>query len=111
MKRIMLSLVLGAVALGAVALTPSKADAQFWWRRGVAYYPGYAYSYPAYYGYAYPTYYPSTYYTYTYPSYNAYTVGNVRYINPGYNTFSYYSPSVYSPVYTYSYTPLGYYYP
>src|SRR5262245_7440914 len=102
MRCVFLSLVLGAVALGAVALTPSQADANWWLRRGVAYYPAYNYSYyPGYYGYAYPSYYAAypapvaSYNTYTYPSWNSYQVANVRYINPGYNTVTYYSSPFY----------------
>src|SRR5262245_41276589 len=109
MRSFFLSLVLGAVALGAVALTPSKADAFWQWGwGGRAYYPAYTYSYyPSYYGVGYPAYYGYSYpsYTaaYTYPSWNSYTVGNVRYINPGYNTIIYSRPG-------YTYTPFGYYY-
>jgi hypothetical protein len=111
MRRLVLTLVLGAVALGAVALTPSKADA-FWFRRGYyAGYPTYYGYYPSYYGYypaySYPAYtysYPAYYGTYTYPSYNSYYSGNVRYIYPSYNTFSYYSPG-------YALGPVRYYYP
>lgn len=98
MRKFALSLAL-VVALGTLALTPSRADAT-WPRR--AYYPSY-YSY-GYAPYAYSV--PSYYGTYSYPSWNSYYRGNVRYVNPGINTFSYYGPGVTYVPQPYLYSPL-----
>jgi hypothetical protein len=83
MRSLILSLILGAVALGAVALTPGQADANWWGRRG-------------YYG----SYYPGGYYSSYYPSYSYYA--------PGYSSF--YTPAYrpYMPAYTYYSSPVIY---
>mgnify|MGYP000914761046 CR=1 FL=1 len=80
MRSLILSLVLGAVALGAIALTPGQADANWWGRR--AYYGGYGgYGYyPRYYG----SYYPGGYYSSYYPSYSYYAPGYSSFYTPMY---------------------------
>jgi hypothetical protein len=116
MRKIVLTLVLFAAALGTLAVNPSKADAAWLrpWGSGYYsyYYPSHNY-YPGFYSYgAYPTttYYSAPYYTPVYSSY---------YYTPAY-TSSYYAPVVpssyyytpYTPAYTrYYYSPGVYYYP
>ena len=110
MRSFVLTIVLGVSALGAIALTPGEADAQFRWRRG--YYPGYAYprygygypNYGAYYGGGYAV--PSYYGGYSYPSYGSYYGGNPGYVSPGYGSYTYTSPG-----YTYLSSPSVFYTP
>jgi hypothetical protein len=90
MRKLFLTLVLGAVALGLVGLTPSDAQAQRWrWRRGYStyYYPSVTYYTPGYSG----GYYSTPGYSYYTPGY---TYGYSSYYTPGYST--YYSAPVYS---------------
>jgi hypothetical protein len=89
MRKIVLPLVLFAVALGVLAASPTKADAA-WWRSR---YPSYYYTpAPAYTYYSAPyttTYYApaATSYYYT-PAYTSY------YYTPAYTSY-YYNPGVY----------------
>src|SRR5262249_52006834 len=95
MRSLVLSLVLGTLALGVVALTPSQSQAQWMYPgyRGYYYSPGYA-SYSYYPGYSSYSYYPS--YSYAYPSYRSY-YPSYSYAYPSYS-YSYAYPS-----YSYSY--------
>jgi hypothetical protein len=88
MRSLFLSLVLGAASLGLVAVTPSQADAQMFWRWRARPYYGYYY---APYGY-WNSYYWGPGYTTSYYSYY-----------PGYSTYYYATPAYY-------YTPGQYYY-
>jgi hypothetical protein len=101
MRSLILSLVLGAAALGIVAATPSQAEAQRWRRWYGGYYPSYSYGYY----YTAPGY---SYYPYSYGSYPSYSYyprySYSYYYTPG---SSYYYPGMYTPyVPSYSY---GYY--
>ncbi len=86
MRSLLLSIVLGAAALGVVALTPSQAEAT--WRR--AYYGGYHGYYGAYYPHyrpvVAPVYYPR--YTYVAPVYGAFYTPVVRPYMPAYTYYA-----------------------
>ena len=91
MRSLFLSAVLGAAALGLLAMTPSQSQAQRWGRWGGAYYPGYSYYNPGYSGY-YPSYgysyYPSYNYGYSYyPSYSYGYYPGYSYYTPGYRGY------------------------
>jgi hypothetical protein len=103
MRSLLLSLALGAAALGLVSVTPTEAHAR-WYRWGADYYyPGYNNYYtPGYYspGYYAPSYYSPYYtpgYSYGYSYYPTYP----RYYYGGYSP-SYYG-SYYYPGTTYYY--------
>jgi hypothetical protein len=103
MRKLVLSLVLVAGTIAGVAMLPSKAEAQRWWRRGMyrGYYPGFVYDYPAY---------SSFYYTPAYSSFYMPTYSSFYY-TPTYSSFytPAYSSSYWSPGYTTMYAPGGFY--
>jgi hypothetical protein len=96
MKALLLSLTLGVASLGLLAVAPSQAEAQRFWRRPMPYYGSYYYS-PGYsYWYTNPSYSYSwgpSYYTPGYMGYYGYYPGPATYYSPGYR--SYYAPGYY----------------
>jgi putative ABC transport system ATP-binding protein len=116
MRSTVLSLVLGLAAFGALVLTPSEAQANWWARPVVTGYYSPAYYAPAYYytpaySYAPPVVY-SRYYatpTYYYPAYTSYYPTSTYYY-PAYTT-SYVAPTYYYGGWYGTYRRGGYYYP
>jgi hypothetical protein len=106
MRKLILTLVLVAVTIGVIGLTPSEAQAQRWRRWGGPYvssyyYPSYGYSYsystPGYsYGYSAPGYtsYYSTMPSYSYGTYYTPSYSYGTYYTPGYSYGTYYAPTV-----------------
>jgi hypothetical protein len=109
MRKLFLTSALIVASLGAVAVTPEKAQARPPWSRYASYYGGPYYSY--YYGapYSYGSPYTSNYYGTPYSTSYYYAPG-AYYTAPYYS--SYYTPSYYytQPSYYWGTAPTGMYY-